>query len=169
MFCEVYIFLSIHSVIAYSSVLALKVGSLSIERASFCHYCRMIPNAPPLKIIPCLIEPSSVHLSLTARSHIRRPKKSHLQQLFLKLRLKPSPSCFVFAFVFSVQDLAWALRLLLCKKGPDIKLSTPTVMLSFHMNFPSSGYCGQNENAHSYGPGHNIQYKSVISIVPNVL
>lgn len=74
MFHEVYIFLPIHSVIAAHHLSSLwQVGSLSIERASFCDYFRMIPNVL-LKVVPGLAEPGSVPLSLAAHPHNRRPK-----------------------------------------------------------------------------------------------
>lgn len=98
MFREVYSFLPIHSVIAAPHLSWLwKVGSLSIERASSCHYCRKIPNVPPLKMIPCLVEPTSAPLSLTTHPHIRRSKK------------KSSPQAISLS-----QALSWAITLLLC-------------------------------------------------------
>lgn len=70
------IFLPIHVVIAAHHLCwPQKVVSLSTERASFCHYCRIISNVPPLTIIPCLAESSSVPLSLMARPQIKRPEK----------------------------------------------------------------------------------------------
>ena len=62
-FLDVDIFLPIQVVIAAHHLSWLqRVGSLSIEIASFCHFCRMILNVSPLKIIFCLTQ--SLALSL---------------------------------------------------------------------------------------------------------
>lgn len=166
MFCEVYIFLPIHSVIAAHHLSWLwKVGSLNIERAPFCHYCRMILNVPLLKIIPCLTEPSSIWLSLIAYPYIRRPKTRHLWHLFLSVKFcpEPSPSCFVFASLFYLES-CMCPQTLTATNGSDPKLSSPTMMTYFPTIFPTSSYCRQSEKPSFVLPGHNIHCKPLWSL-----
>lgn len=105
------IFLPIHVVIAAHHLCwPQKVVSLSTERASFCHYCRIISNVPPLKIIPCLAKSSSVPLSLMARPQIKRPEKKLSLPAFSLSQVLSWTITLLFLHLFSVKNLACVLR-----------------------------------------------------------
>lgn len=165
------IFLPIHVVIAAHHLCwPQKVVSLSTERASFCHYCRIISNVPPLKIIPCLVESSSVPLSLMAHPQIKRPEKKLSLPAFSLSQVLSWTITLLFLHLFSVKNLACVLRhrgycapevltpSLLRTRGSDPKLSSPTIMVYFPMNSPTSG-CVDEVKPSNIPPGPSIQCK----------